>query len=670
MIQIDILTDIINRIKEDNNNNLKKQELLDKEIRSIEECLITIKDENKIINYDFNYILSLFDKYKYSINNLSKVLKDIKDTIQIKKQFNDIDIPFTKNQIDTIDTFANTLNDLIKELKLEQQNIDINHDSEESIVLLEQFRNIIMGNSKKKYYTDEMVNALYEVGDIMNLSDEEYMILIESIYNSRNFIKKVRTKADIMDVISLYKEYISTDKIDLFINLIKTHEEEIVSNIDLDNTREILEYFKSNNILNNFMRLPLLKVTLYGNIDYIKELYPKMLEKDKDNMDIYFENEMASIWINESSKKIRKRKSKYSRKTDKKEKKKLDINSISYEEFWENIELINDNSHLFADKYDSSNFGAHLRAKTVPSENIKSFSALLRLATTSAWTFRKNLGLCKIFGMGYLNKIPISCFESGDIEDKIHLAIELGLLNPPMTMEFINMEQNIVKNDVFIKNMQKQGLSNESIRNYFQRNITKLATIPKKDYIVLSYYLLKLGHEKFYNAFFSPNKAGQCYPEFLQRLDSLVDEDNIDEFISKNFITEWYSEFIPGFTEYDNYIDEYSLEEKGSDFTKESYFDDNILNDEFIKELEKKYCVNDIYIEDGKTVDVKNDYVYLIGGTMISRYKVLRNASILKGIYGKLNEDMLLTSIVRNSYFDEVTFDKIKDSIKERNKKI
>ena len=43
--------------------------------------------------------------------------------------------------------------------------------------------------------------------------------------------------------------------------------------------------------------------------------------------------------------------------------------------------------------------------------------------------------------------------------------------------------------------------------------------------------------------------------------------------------------------------------------------------------------------------------------------KVLRNASILKKVYKELDQEMLLTAIVRNSFIDNDTFQLIKAQI-------
>ena len=45
-----------------------------------------------------------------------------------------------------------------------------------------------------------------------------------------------------------------------------------------------------------------------------------------------------------------------------------------------------------------------------------------------------------------------------------------------------------------------------------------------------------------------------------------------------------------------------------------------------------------------------------------------QQATILRDKYGYLDENMLLTSVVRNSFLNEETFKHIKDSVKERSK--
>jgi hypothetical protein len=99
--------------------------------------------------------------------------------------------------------------------------------------------------------------------------------------------------------------------------------------------------------------------------------------------------------------------------------------------------------------------------------------------------------------------------------------------------------------------------------------------------------------------------------------------------------------------------------EKEEEYSKNDYIDNSILNDPLIQDLDKNNMVEDIITHGDQVVARKNQYVYMFGNRIISRYKVLHNASILKSIYGSLNKEILMTSIVRNSFLDEESFNTI-----------
>ena len=87
----------------------------------------------------------------------------------------------------------------------------------------------------------------------------------------------------------------------LYEKLIRDHKNEVSSKIDLDNAREILQFFKDKNILNEFKRTALLKITIYGKAEYIKEtVYPEIMADP--SKDIFFEDDLASVWIKEKGK--------------------------------------------------------------------------------------------------------------------------------------------------------------------------------------------------------------------------------------------------------------------------------------------------------------------------------------------------------------------------------
>ena len=87
-----------------------------------------------------------------------------------------------------------------------------------------------------------------------------------------------------------------------------------------------------------------------------------------------------------------------------------------------------------------------------------------------------------------------------------------------------------------------------------------------------------------------------------------------------------------------------------------------IKTKELIQYLENNYSVYDQAMQDGKTVDIKNEYLYKFGDILISRYKVLSNASILKDIYKVLDNDMLLTCICKDSFLEKDDIEQIKQS--------
>ena len=152
--------------------------------------------------------------------------------------------------------------------------------------------------------------------------------------------------------------------------------------------------------------------------------------------------------------------------------------------------------------------------------------------------------------------------------------------------------------------------------------------------------------------------------DFYQKEDKeyLKDSKVIEKIIDDSFVTNYYDALIPNYDAYNDCIKEY-LSSLNSD-TVNPYFDDGILNDEGVNELEK-HMIYDTYLVDNDMKKIPNQYVYLFDKCIISRYKVLRNLSILKNKYGYLNNDMILTAVVRNSFIDKDTFELIKDEIQK-----
>lgn len=679
--KIELLKDTIDQLDA---SKMDEKTRLEAEIVIIEECQNVLNNEELMVNFDFTKAFNLIATHNFSIENLAKIMSDIQVAIDVKRELN-LDMPFSENQTTTLRKFIEGLAEIKQRLQKNLEEISKSSDGKKRIKDLEGLKKILDEKGRRKYVTTDMFESFYEVVDWENLSADDAMSLLSGFYNTRNLQgKQNKELVDFEDIIEVYSSFLDAKEfnknenekyVGLFASLLQAHEMEVRTFIDLENTREILQFFKDNDILKSFGRNALLKVSLFGKVEYIKTLYEKIKTQHPEELEMYFEDEAATLWVCDKSN-YKKKPFRVSRKQGNDDPKTPSLysqcHSVTDDEFRENVKLLNANSDMFAEKYDITNFGAHLKAKTISEDKLKEFKAILNLVTSSGWAFRKNMGLCRLFGLGTVSKIPMSCLELGDIEDKMHLAIELGLLNPPMNKAYLEMEKDIVRSEEFKKTATKKKLFNQSIRNYFQRYTSYLSKLTINEYAYLTYKLQRFGQVGFYNDFFSDRKAGQRSTEFLtdEERNTTSSKEKIDQFISENFLTEFYTDFVERFDEFDAVITEFTETNMKLQFSGDAYYDPAILDDDLIQKIEREHGVMDMLTQNGELVELPNEFVYLFGDKIISRYKVLHNASILKANYGYLDENMLLTSIVRNSFLNEDEFMVIRDSIKERGKNL
>lgn len=635
---------------------------------------IVLESDEMISNHDFTDLFDLLNKYEMIPEELLGDVKKINQIIEVRKRLHTNQIPFPEELISSLKKLKDTVTTLKQRITLEEKK----SKNKDKVKNLTDLKEVFTGTGKRKYYTGEMYESFSDVVDWENLSDEEFTSIMDKFYDTGNFrTKQSRESIDLDEVINLFKEYLPSDEFNqnkgkkftgLFGLLIKKYSLEISQNIDLDNAREILEFFKDKGILSKFKRPALLMICVYAKSDYVKEIYEQKFNKDDESLEIYFEDELASIWVCDST--VERKNPFRVTKAQGEEKGEKSLYSMCHtvteEDFWNNVEHLNRNADMFPEKYDASLFGSHLKAKTLPTDKLDEFIDLLRLVTSSSWSFVKDLELFKTFKIGDIYKVPISCFSKGDLEKKIHLAIELGLLNPPMSEINKTMDKEIHSSDKFMNLRSQKGISNNSIRNYFQRNISVLAVTSVNEFGFLTKRLNDYGQLGFYNYFFSERMSGDRAVSDI-RLDMEENMPDKDEFIDSNFITSFYDQYVENYDEYDVVISDY--DESIRKETGISYFDESILDDELIRRLEENNSVIDSLTQNDNQIEARNEFVYKFGDRLISRYKVLHNASILKGVYGSLDKEMLLASIVRDSFLSEDDFNVIKESLKERNLK-
>jgi len=668
------LSAILNEIK---NSNLDERQTLEAELVILQECEDVLLSEELIAKYDFSNIISLLQKQNFTIENIERILTEVKQVIEVKKIVNEPDLPFSDAQINALAQLRINLKKAKENLQTSIQQTNSQSEIKDHIDSLEELRKILSGESKNSYYTEEMVDSFLEVVDWENMPEEDFDSFMAAFYKTKNLREKqVKEKESLEDVIDLYKVFLPESEFIIdennrlsgkFAQLITKYSEEITTCIDLDNTREILQFFKDKGILENFRRTALLKITLFAKSDYVKKLYDEIISKYPNRLSAYYEDVMATAWVCDSAsmKKSPFRVSKNHGGDGKSESLYSQCHEVTNTDIWKNVQILLDNADMFSDKANIENFGAFLKAKTSSEEQLLNFLALLRLVTVSSWIFRKNIDLFKKFNIGKIYDVPLSSIETCDTENKIHLAIELGLLNPPMDSKSRIMEEGITTSKAFLEIPRHKDIHNNSIRNYFQRNVSVISRLSINEYAFLKYKLDELGPVEFYNYFFSETETGK-------RNKSQIDSDmeiympDRNAFVANNFITEFYDQYIPKFDEYDVAISNYNESIKVSFDEENGYFDNNILNDELIRSLEENHTVMDVLEHDGEMIEMKNGFIYRFGDTLISRYKVLHNASILKAKYGYLDQDMLMTSIVRNSFLNEEEFSNIKSAVIER----
>ncbi len=634
--------------------NKKDQEQINEQLAIIRKCEKVVNNEDLLITYDFNDALQLLKSYRYDINKYIKIISDVQLALLVRKKED-----LTKGELLLADSQISVLQDFLGNLETIGHSV-VNHklrsteELEKKVTNLKNLRNILVGNQPNEAVTSDMFATFYEELDLMNMPPDDARELLEMFYQTKNLSnEEEKEQVNFNDVINLYQEYLPSSSMRYFNSLLNTYQEEIVNNIKLDNTRKILQFFKEENLINKFKRTALLKVSLYGDADYIKnDIYHKIRNNHSQDMDAYFEDYLASVWIKKENSNVNQngRIRIITEIGEKKETKSLytTCHTVNYDEFEDNIKTLKDNRDLFADSVDLDSLGANLELKTLPVQTLKN-----------------NLEVARLYKLNNLSGLTGSCLVRGNIEDKINLGIELGLLEPPMTKEFLELDKKIVRNDEFQRNSKNKNLYNQSIRNYFKRYLTSLTSKPISEYAILANKLQKMGYLDFYNEFFSNVLAGKGNPAIITAQDKSItsSKEKMAEYISTNFVSDWYSENISKYDEYDKNITDNG---KNNLF---GYIDASILEDDLIKELEENNTVKDLIRQNDTLIERKNEFVYLFANRIISRYKVLHNATVLKNIYGTLNKEMLMTSIVRNSFLDEDSFQAIKEQVLEGGKK-
>ena len=637
MTILEIVTNKINELKKNSQEEINRITSI---LEIVNDSIKALEDELKLKDYDFSIAINLVNSNSFGIIDIEKNIKEAKNVLTAKYDYKQSFLSLSEEEKQAIKSFKDRLGFLKEELEKrieEQSKVEIDEEVLES---LEDLKNLLEGKGRRKYYTYEMLESLFEIIDYDSFSYGDIKKLINELAVSRNIKGKIEEdKKDFSEVVSLYKEYLGNK---CRLDFLDKYQNEICTRIDLVNARSILEFLKESGLLDKFSIVSIIQITIYGKFDYVKDFYyEKVLTKDSSIRDIYFEDAMSCVWINEKSTErrhnttIRKNKDNNAKKTLY-----ATIHEVCDEDVWENIRILKENESILKEKYDLSNMD------------------YLWVITKPTWLIKKNIELFKIFNF---TDVTLTSLVQNDLEEKIHFVTELGLLNTPRTYVFREIETIVPKYNEFKLNGKRKVDS--SILNYYPRNTSELGKVSYTEYIYWFYKMQRSSKEEFYQDFFSSYKAGKRNKtDFYSRDDEIIidNKEAMEKLIDDNFVTNYYDVLIPNYDLYDEVIREYNLSPKGD--LVDPYYDQSILDFDVLSRLESNMAI-DVYSTDGEIRKVNNPYVYLFDKNIISRYKVLRNLSILYNKYGYINDDMILTSVVRGSYIDRNTFDMIKKRI-------
>ncbi len=261
---------------------------------------------------------------------------------------------------------------------------------------------------------------------------------------------------------------------------------------------------------------------------------------------------------------------------------------------------------------------------------------------------KRNINICKMFKFDDICKIKITMLKY-DIETKIHNAIELGLLKSPINSDFGDFDYLPFYQE-FNYPSGKRLMHDEEIRNYYSNYIAKLVSMDDRIYAYYSKRLFDIGYSDFYKDFFDNN---EFYGQRVDRNSRLYSEPTLA--------------FVHGEDAIENYKEYSDVIDKNKDtFYKDMYYNEEILKNLAILDLENNNSVYDEITIDGNNTKIKNEYLYKFNKKLISRFKVLKYASILKDHYNTVDKNMVLACILKDSYIVDTAYNDIITSLHNR----
>lgn len=577
--QIKTVSDLVNNLSEDVENfryldALEFKQLLDYDMEKFEsnfkmiQLVLTAKyDEHLAVNLTSNQAGFL----QNIITDLKQKDLKLRDTLEQKRQ------------------------------EVETENVET-IQFEDNILALEFLYDRIVDSTDEKPLDLEDFHCLYStiIEDSqlpLELKKQTLFKIIE--YNSQLAVdkKKKVSAVDISMVKQCLEEFGVNESV---LALVDKNKNEISTNINLSNAREILRYLslenpESNkkNIVSRFSPAALLSILLYSNQDVVRHRFEDLQAKGM-LADSYFQ--MPSIWVNNLSKNaVRKRNGKGYKNVVHQKRLSSYAHEISYDEMLQNEKFLT---------------GLGLDVSISRGANMK-------LLKTPHYRILENFNIYanyQVLDKNDVSNFSPSAFSFSSVADRCDKLIEIGLLHEP-GINYVSQYPSIIN----------------SLREESYALLSKL----KKEYSKQEYYDLVFSGQGRAPAACLTRKASNKFGF------SLGSPEEIQAFKQDNFIEQTSEEFLPNSSLYEDII------------TKSApiSYSPEILEDENISLLEQQYR------------DAANPFVYKFSDQTISRPKVLRCYQTLKSSGKALGDDALMYTITRGTYLDDATFQNIASQI-------
>lgn len=425
MILVEIIQERIEKlIREDEDLNIvqrrKEKDRLNGNLEVVSKFIEILESDHSAITFlDTRKLLDVIEQnlnlFGYNLENSEMYIETIKRVYYEMKKGKEVKLNsyqriFMHKLMEFFRRIKQVYEDSLKQLMEEYESDYSKHQTiEDEILEFQALLEKICSPDNKELLTLEDLELLDKIkrDETVPFERKKQMLLAFIEYNKSISRKneKVSSKTDVETVKRLFVQYGIDSSI---INSIDKYKDEIVTNANIENIKEILEYFKRKNILNEFDPSSLLVVAVYGNLNHITHTYENIVMIN-GNPRIFFET--PSLWIANVERKEGKRR----RHRDREEKTETHISlltaarEISLKEIFDNIEFLNDIGFK-VDINDQDGYKVALR--------------------TPNYRLRKNYEECSLYGFfqeeirGKRMSSVLSYFNIMDCCDRF---IELGL---------------------------------------------------------------------------------------------------------------------------------------------------------------------------------------------------------------------------------------------------